>query len=78
MFQHETGKDIQDLDKDISLLEVLLWFGLIAGHMAESKPMILKREEMEFMLDESMTEFNEIIMSFFPLATDTSNTDKKK
>jgi len=76
-FQEETGKDVQEIDKDISLLEVLLWYGLVAGHTAESKPMTLKRDEMEFVLDESLTEFNEVVMSFFPLATEPG-TGKKK
>lgn len=75
-FQQETGKNIEEIDNDISLLEVLLWFGLIAGHTAENKPMTLKREEMEFVLDESMNEFNELLMSFFPLPGD--NSGKKK
>lgn len=77
-FQEETKRDISEVDKDISLLEVLLWYGLVAGHSAENKQITLKREEMEFILDESMNEFNDIIMSFFPLATDNVNSDKKK
>jgi hypothetical protein len=80
MFQKETGKDIEELEKDISLLEVLLWYGLIAGHQMEGKTMTLKREDMEFILDESMSEFNEVIMSFFPLSIDSGENkeDKKK
>jgi hypothetical protein len=75
-FQEETKKDISELDKDIAFLEILLWYGLIAGHIAETKPMTLKREEMEFILDESMNEFNEAILSFFPLQTDSENKKK--
>lgn len=81
-FQDETKRDISEIDKDISLLEVLLWFGLIAGHTAEGKPMTLRRDEMEFILDESMNEFNEIILTFFPLPSDLpkdgDHTTKKK
>lgn len=76
-FQEETGKSIEELDKDISLLEVLLWYGLIAGHTAEQKPMTLKREDMEFILDESMNEFNSILLSFFPMPTETQEGKKK-
>lgn len=77
--QEETGKDISEIENDISLLEVLLWYGLIAGHTADNKPMTLKREQMEFILDESMTEFNEIVLSFFPIgAEDTKGSSKKK
>jgi len=77
-FQEETKKDISEIDKDLSLLEVLLWYGLVAGHTAEGKTIELKREDMEFILDESMNEFNEILMSFFPLSTDSGESSKKK
>lgn len=77
-FQEETGKDIDALDNDITLLEVLLWYALIAGHQAEKKPMTLKREDVEFMLDESLDEFNLAMMSFFPTASGEVSTDKKK
>lgn len=77
-FQEETKKDISEVDKDISLLEVLLWYSLIAGHTATGVPVTLKREDMEFILDESMVEFNEILMSFFPLATDGISGSVKK
>ena len=78
MFQEETKKDVSEIDKDISLLEVLLWFALIAGHTAEGKPMTLKRDEMQFMLDESLDEFNELMMSFFPEAVGDMGNNKKK
>jgi hypothetical protein len=77
-FGQETGKKIEEIETDISLLEVLLWYGLVAGHQAEKQPLTLKREDMEFVLDESMTEFNEIILSFFPLATDSDTSSSKK
>jgi len=77
-FQEETGKNIEEIEKDISLLEVLLWYGMIAGHTAENKPMTLKRDDMQFILDESMNEFNDIIISFFPIPSDTDLKDSKK
>lgn len=76
-FQEDTKRDIADIDKDISLLEVLLWYGLVAGHSADGKELTLKREDMEFILDESMNEFNDVIMSFFPLAIEGSDSKKK-
>jgi hypothetical protein len=66
-FQLETGKDIKDLDKDFAYLETLLWFGLLAGHKAEDKELTLKREEMEDVLDESMNDFNDLLVASFPL-----------
>jgi len=77
-FKEETGKDIEEIETDISLLEVLLWYGLIAGHIAESKPMTLKRDEMEFILDESLNEFNESIMAFFPNGSTEPDDGKPK
>ena len=77
-FQQETGKAIEELDTDIALLESLLWYGLVAGAQAENNELTLKREDMEFVLDESLIEFNEILMSFFPLATDSDPKSKKK
>lgn len=77
-FQEETGKDIDELDRDLTLLEPLLWYALIAGHQAEKKPMTLKREDMEFILDESLDEFNLAMISFFPTASGDASSDKKK
>ena len=77
-FQEETGKELTDIETDISLLEVLLWYGLIAGHTVEKKPMTLKREDMEFILDESMQEFNELIKTFFPIPLENVAKSKKK
>lgn len=77
-FQMETGKDLSELDEDFSYLETLLWYGLIAGHQAEGKQLTLKREEMELVLDESMDDFNKILMTSFPLPTDSPAEDIKK
>ena len=75
-FQEDTKKDISELDSDLTLLETLLWYGFIAGHTAEGKPMTLKRDEMEYVLDESLDEFNTILISFFP--TPVKDDSKKK
>lgn len=77
-FQQETGKSIEELDSDISLLESLLWYGLVAGAQAENSELTIKREDMEFVLDESLVEFNEMLMSFFPLPSDQTSNSKKK
>jgi len=77
-FQEETGKEISEIDSNISYLETLLWYGFVAGHNAVNKELILKREEMEFILDESMNEFNEVILSSFPLPGDIKDNENKK
>jgi len=76
-FQKETGKEIDQVDADMSLLEVLLWFSLVAGHKAQDKTLELKREEVEFILDESMNEFIEKMSLFFP-SGDSTGVKKKK
>jgi len=60
-FQEDTKKDLEEITNDISLLEVLLWYGLVAGHKVEGKELLLTKDDMEFVLDESMTQFNEIM-----------------
>ena len=76
-YQKETGKDLSDLDENLENLEILLYHSLIAGHKSENKEMILPREEMEFILDESMGQFNAVIISSFP-TPDQLTTDTKK
>jgi hypothetical protein len=68
-YQVETGKGIESIDEDLTNLETLLYYSLVAGSKAEDKELPLKKEDMEFFLDESLTEFNEILMGSFPDAT---------
>lgn len=75
-FQDETGKNLELIDSEMGLIEVLLWHALVSGHKADNKELKVTRDEMEFILDDSLDEFNRIILSFFPPATETS-TDKK-
>lgn len=76
-FQLETGKSIEALDEDMANIEILLWYGLIAGSKAEGKELTLEREDMEFLLDEKIHDVNKIIIESFPLESDSSD-DKKK
>lgn len=67
----------EDLDQ-WEQAELALWCGLISGHVAENKELTLKREDVEFILDESLEEYNEIMAkSKFPGGSETSE-DKKK
>lgn len=75
-FQDETQKSLELIDSEMGLIEPLLWYSLVAGHKAEDKELTLKREEIEFMLDETLDQFNSIIVSFFPPAKES--VDKKK
>ena len=77
--KQETGKDVSEMSftSDLQYIEILLWYGLVSGHQAESKPLELKREDVEFILDESLSEFNQILVASFPPANETSNGKKK-
>lgn len=77
-YQKETGKDLSTLDDNIENLEILLYHSLVAGHKAEDKEMTIPREDMEFVLDEAMGEFNAIIISSFPTSLNQSTDTKKK
>jgi len=76
-YQLETGKGIETLEEDISNLEILLDYSIKAGCKAENKEYTLKREDMEFMLDESLSDFNHIITSSFATGSGKAQ-DKKK
>ena len=76
-YQIETGKGIETLEDDISNLEILLHYALIAGCKADDKELTLKREDMEFMLDESLTEFNKILTGSFDQTKGTGEGKKK-
>jgi hypothetical protein len=88
-FKSETKKDFSDFAKDdvseielLEAIEVILWYGLLSGCKADNQEMTLKREEIEFILDESIIEVIEAINKFKPpyksSDNEEDNTDKKK
>lgn len=77
--KQESGKDITEIvGDDLSYIEIILWYGLLSGHKAENKELILERSEVEFILDESFNEFNNILIKSFPPAIEGSKENKKK
>ncbi len=58
--------------------ETALWFGLISGHVADNKELNLTREDVQFILDESLDEYNEIMRKSNPPVSDKEGDDKKK
>jgi len=72
-YQQETGKGIETLEEDITNLEILLHYAIEAGCKAENKLFSLTRSDMELILDESMNDFNTILIDSF----DPSNTQGK-
>ena len=75
-YQVETGKGIETIDDDLGNLEILLFHALVAGSKAENKELHLRKEDMEFFLDECLVEFNQILIGSFPDAK--PGEDKKK
>jgi hypothetical protein len=54
-FRLEKGRDLNDFD-DISDIEPVLYYAMVAGCKAEKMEMPFSREEMEFVIDENFTE----------------------
>ncbi len=69
------GKEL--IENDLSYLETMLWFALKSGHVADDRELTLKREDMEYVLDESLDEFKDILSRAEPKTKDTEG-DKKK
>jgi hypothetical protein len=74
--KEETGKALEDIENDITILEPLLYYSMEAGHKAESKNFTVKREDVEFMLDECWLDFISLIKKFFP--NGDGNIEKKR
>jgi hypothetical protein len=77
-FEEDSGESIEVLDKKISNLEIVLWHALRAGYKAERKEFNVKREDVEWILDECMSEFQKILFSFSPVTSDIPSTEPKK
>jgi len=68
MFQKETEKTVDDLMdiNDIALYEPLLYYSMVAGAKAEGTELDIKKEDIEWVLDECFVEFVKLIPKFFP------------
>lgn len=63
------GSDIalEDLmSKDITILEPLLFYSMVAGAHFENEKLDIKLEDMEWVLDECFEDFMRILPNFFP------------
>ena len=75
-FQEETKETIGKIDENhIHLLEVLVWYGIIAGYKSEGRELDIKREDVEWILDDSLTQIYGAISNQLPGST---NKTKKK
>lgn len=70
----ETVENLNAFEKT----ELALYCGLVSGHKAEDKEMPFKAEEIQFLLDECVDEFNAIFQKQAQKAKENSESDKKK
>lgn len=80
-------KDIGEVDLkklkslDAEVLETMLWHGLISGCKREGKELLLKKEDMEDVLDDCFFDFIKMIPKFFPntkLGNDVPDLEQKQ
>jgi hypothetical protein len=76
-YQNETKKGIETLEEDLSNLEIILHYAIVAGCKAENKEFTLTRADMELILDESMQEFNSILIGSFQQSKGVDDSKKK-
>ena len=63
----ETGKTLAEMDdigKDFSLMEPLLWYAIKAGCNADKVDLPFEREQMEFAMDDLLEGFTEAMGDF--------------
>ena len=67
--QKEGGKELEMetlLSGQLENYEPILYHAMVMGARLEKKELDLKREDMEFVLDECLWQFIEILPKFFP------------
>ena len=81
--KRETKKDVFD-NFDLDMFEPLLFYSLKAGHKAEGIDLDIKREDVEFVLDEVLQDFMKLVKAFTKsfigdeVKEETEETAKKK
>ena len=67
-WQKETGKglnDLDDIDKDMSLIEPLFFHAIATGYKVNKEEMKWSREQISLILDECLFDFMEGMGDFF-------------
>ena len=70
MLRAETGKNIEDAEKDMAIYESLLYHSLVAGANYTGQELDLDKEQMVWMLDACFTDFIAALGKFFPAVSD--------
>ena len=78
-FEKETGKVMSEIGEALATHEIICWFGLVAGHRMDEKELKLTREDVEWILDESLGTYQKIFMdSMVKLSEELSGTPENK
>lgn len=79
MQKHTKGKSVSDLQEDLSLYEVLLYYALKIGAIEEGIEFKWKMEDMEFICEHCLfDQFIPIVGGAFTDGTDEDESGKKK
>ena len=70
MLRAETGKNIEDAEKDIAIYESLLYHSLMAGAQYTGQQLDLKKDDMVWMLDACFDQFVAALGKFFQAVSD--------
>jgi len=79
-FEKETGLTMSKIGEELHFHEVILWHALRAGHYKAKEELTIKREDVEWILDECLGQYQKIFMdSMVRIQNDlTGNVDTKK
>lgn len=85
MAAKETDSELESVQGALDAQPALLWYGLVSGHQAAKKELTLKKEDIEWILDECYIEFQKILLVYNKAIIDMQNEvlkdyipDKKK
>lgn len=73
MAQKETNVSLGEIENNFEGQKALLWYALVAGHRMAKKELTLKREDIEWILDECYFEYIEITVKFAQSLIDISD-----
>jgi len=79
-FEKETGLTMSQIGEELKNHEIILWHALRAGHYKAKEELTIKREDVEWILDECLGQYQRIFMDSMVRIQDelTGNVDTKK
>jgi len=79
-FEKESGKTLAEVGEALEPHTIILWHALKAGHRLAGEELTLTRDDMEWVLDESLAEYQRVFMDSMVKISDalTGKTETKK